>query len=637
SSLTLHEHNMASAGSREWRAVCEKFRLAQDLSEVESRKDPENDPFRSKYKARELLKEIYCTLKNFDVDDGEGEGPEADGQAREALNGEPANKAHTGDSRAGLRAAKLGVIDYHLGVNHIETEELSAGEEYLMNCVKLLDKCTVTRENVSLFIQVGNQLGILWAGRDETEKAQGFLEKAESIYVQYMKEDGQPPLDLVDFFVLEEDAPSQQERMRRFEMAYTHTLYYLAQVYKNLGQYESAGQYCHSTLQRQLKFSHFVPLEWAINAATLSQYYITKTRYMEARHCLAAANVIAGLAGEVPSEAAAKESEAESEKREQLRQKRAEIARCWIKYCLNVLQDAKKLLEDNIGELDLDRQEELQRARQDEEEEKERGRKTAVLFDSAEMFDSICGQEEKVSCILPLNFEEARAIFLVGQGYVTQAKEYFEMDGHVTDHIEILQDHSALFKVLAFFEEDLERRCKMHKRRVDMLEPICKDLNAQYYLLICRQLQFELAETFYEMMDLKLAVAEKQDQPDAHTIKKFNHLCLASIKYYQMFLDSIRSPEGKFPEKLEDDILRPALVAKFRIARLQSKIISGNQASQLENLSLSLESYNFVVQYCEEHPEAKKAVETELELSEEMVSLLPIKINRIQCRMVSSN
>ena len=54
-----------------------------------------------------------------------------------------------------------------------------------------------------------------------------------------------------------------------------------------------------------------------------------------------------------------------------------------------------------------------------------------------------------------------------------QAKEYFEMDGFVTDHIEILQDHSALFRALAFFEDDLERRCKMHKRRVDMLEPIC--------------------------------------------------------------------------------------------------------------------------------------------------------------------
>ncbi len=109
------------------------------------------------------------------------------------------------------------------------------------------------------------------------------------------------------------------------------------------------------------------------------------------------------------------------------------------------------------------------------------------------------------------------------------------------------------------------------------------------------------------------------------------------MKYYQMFLDSIRSPEGKFPEKLEDDLLRPALVAKFRIARLQSKFISSNLATQLENLSHSLESYNFVVQYCEENPEAKKAVETELELSTEMVSLLPLKINRIKSQVASCN
>lgn len=47
------------------------------------------------------------------------------------------------------------------------------------------------------------------------------------------------------------------------------------------------------------------------------------------------------------------------------------------------------------------------------------------------------------------------------------------MEGHVTDHVEILQDHSSLFRILAFFEEDLEARCKMHKRRIDMLEPVC--------------------------------------------------------------------------------------------------------------------------------------------------------------------
>ncbi|XP_076141517.1 KIF-binding protein [Alosa pseudoharengus] len=627
---------MASSYSQEWRSVCDTFRNAQTLSDIESRKDPENDPFRSKYKARDLLKEILTVLKSFDTGETEDDDNDAECQTEEPVDGgkgEACGRRCPGDSNAGIRAAKLGVIEYYLGVNHVETEELSAGEEHLMKCMKLLDRCTITQENVSLCIQARNQLGILWAGRDETEKAQGFLETAESIYIRYMKEDGQPPMDLTEFFVGEEDQLSQQERTKRFELAYTHTLYYLAQVYKNLEQFERAGKYCHSTLQRQLELNQFVPLEWAINAATLSQYYITKTRYMEGRHCLAAASVIAGLAGEVPSEAAAQESEIEYEKREQLRQKRAEIARCWIKYCLNLMQDAKKLLEDNIGELDVDRQAELSRVRRNEEEERERERKSTVLFSSSDTFDSICALEDKVSCVFPLDFEEARAVFLVGQNYVGQAKEYFEMDGHVTDHIEILQDHSALFKVLAFFEEDLERRCKMHKRRVDMLEPICKDLNAQYYLLVCRQLQFELAETYYEMMDLKLAVADRQDDLDAHTVKKFNTLCSASMKYYEKFLDTARSPDGKFPDKLEDEVLRPALVAKFRVARLQSKLISASPTVQIENLSRSLEAYRFVVQYCEENPEARPAVETELELSEEMVSLLPIKINRIRAKL----
>ncbi|XP_048864904.1 KIF-binding protein [Brienomyrus brachyistius] len=627
---------MASSCGPLWRSVCEKFRSAQHQSEVESRKDPENDPFRSKYNARELLREIHCTLKSLGGVENDEDG-EAEQLQREIAGDEDrGGGGHSGDSAAGMRLARQGVVEYYLGVNHVETEELSAGEEHLMNCMNLLDKCAISRENVSVFIHVRNQLGILWAGRDEIDKAQGFLETAEAIYVRYVKEDGQPPADLTDFFVEGQYELTQQERMKRFEMAYTHTLYYLAQVYKNLDEYEKAARYCHITLQRQLQFDQFVPLEWAINAATLSQYYITKCCYMEGRHCLAAASIVANQAGELPSEAAAQESEVEGEKREQLQQKRAEIARCWIKYCLNLLQDAKKLLEDNIGELDVERQAELKRGRRREEEQEERGRKSAVLFSSSDTFDSICALEEKVSCSFPLDFEEARAIFLVGQAYVVEAKEYFQMDGHVTDHIEVLQDHSALFKALSFFEEDLERKCKMHKRRVDMLEPVCKDLNAQYYLLICRQLQFELADTYYEMMDLKLALANKQDELDAHTIKKFNHLCNASIKYYQKFLDSVRSPEGKFPEKLDEEVLRPGLVAKFRLARLHSRLISPDASSQLQNLNRSLECYSFVVRYCEENPESRKAVETELELSEEMAGLLPLKISRLRAEMASS-
>lgn len=154
---------MASVSSDEWRAVCDKFTNAQHLSDVESRSDPENNPFLSKYKAREVLREIHCSLKSFEAGDGEeevgGESPESGVQrSSEPPVERPSEdvfvRGFSGDSPAGLRAARLGAVEYYLGVNHVDTEELSAGQEHLMNCMKLLERCRVSLENVSLFIHV---------------------------------------------------------------------------------------------------------------------------------------------------------------------------------------------------------------------------------------------------------------------------------------------------------------------------------------------------------------------------------------------------------------------------------------------------------------------------------------------------
>lgn len=151
---------MSSLSSDVWKDICDKFSNAQNLTDVESRKDPENDPFRSKYKARELLREIYCSLKSFEAGDGEEESGGESGEQRPTE--EPVDRQRedvfgqglSGDSTAGLRAAKLGAVEYYLGVNHIDTEELSAGQEHLMNCMKLLERYRVSSENVSLFIHV---------------------------------------------------------------------------------------------------------------------------------------------------------------------------------------------------------------------------------------------------------------------------------------------------------------------------------------------------------------------------------------------------------------------------------------------------------------------------------------------------
>lgn len=113
------------------------------------------------------------------------------------------------------------------------------------------------------------------------------------------------------------------------------------------------------------------------------------------------------------------------------------------------------VFQDNTSELDTDRQDELQRARRLGEEEEEKSRKSALLFGSEDTFDSIASLEEKVCelwctfmiqsfipkatavlpvyqicllsafqvpCLFPLDFSEARAVFLVGQNHVKKVK-----------------------------------------------------------------------------------------------------------------------------------------------------------------------------------------------------------------------
>ena len=50
--------------------------------------------------------------------------------------------------------------------------------------------------------------------------------------------------------------------------------------------FEKAAHYCHSTLKRQLEHNAYHPMEWAINAATLSQFYINKVSFSEQLVCL---------------------------------------------------------------------------------------------------------------------------------------------------------------------------------------------------------------------------------------------------------------------------------------------------------------------------------------------------------------
>lgn len=64
------------------------------------------------------------------------------------------------------------------------------------------------------------------------------------------------------------------------------------QIYGTLKDELRSSVYCHNTLKRQLESKDYDPIEWALNAATLSQFFMTRNGFKQARHHLAAASYV---------------------------------------------------------------------------------------------------------------------------------------------------------------------------------------------------------------------------------------------------------------------------------------------------------------------------------------------------------
>lgn len=146
----------------------ERYKEARRLSEEEAQEDPETDPFKSKYVARNLLSELKTKLESFQDDDS------------------PSEKLKI----------LMSALDYQIGQNYIETEELSTGEEHIERCIKTLEEHRLDRRCCSIYLHALNELGILWSKRGDSERALGFLQEAERLYHTFTKEEGGAPYEI---------------------------------------------------------------------------------------------------------------------------------------------------------------------------------------------------------------------------------------------------------------------------------------------------------------------------------------------------------------------------------------------------------------------------------------------------------
>lgn len=597
----------------------DEFTKACNLDDKDSHNDPTNPPYKSKYKAREIWSELRLNIQNCS-DNG-------DVMSKEIM---------------------LAVLELKLGMNYVKTEEIPSGEALLNQAAERMNPYRMNKRVCCILQVLMNQLGMIWSNRNNCPKSLAFLKESESLYKDFKHEVGSVPHMPDEIFTkpeISEENESEVIQSRRdyFENTYTLTLYYIAQVYKQTGDADTAASYLYDTLQRQLDTMKYEPYDWAINCATLSQYYVSVTNepdFRMARHLLASASLIYGELGDAPmAPPQENESQADVDNRERIPRGKAMIARCWVNYGKGLLETSKDTLYAEVEQMqdhNTDRDDEINEddrrdaakkaASRDQEKTHASPGKENVYFNL-----EVTSYEDQITCELVKTFDQAREVFLTTQKYLNVAKEFYTSDCYCSDYVELVQDHSKLYKELAFFEMNMDRQCKMHKRRVDMLSEIVKELNPQFYLLLWRQLVYELAETYSAILDIKLAIIEEEGgQPSAHAIKKINMLTEQSIKQYVTYIDSLKNASKQLPDQFSEDDERPALVAHFCLGRLYSKLIYSDITKRLACMSRSVHYYKFLVDYGKRNPLSISKMKSEFEICEEMVTLLPLKMERMR-------
>ena len=308
----------------------EVYEKAVKLVNEESKNDPPTDPYRSHYEARDLLMQMKENLKNSIVSV----------QAEEADDG-------INDFTYEVIQA---FVCRDLGRINVFCEETSTGENYLNECMDLVKERKMEPQAIIPYVGALNELGIVYANRSEYKKAYDYLAESEKVYKEF-KSTAKDALAITDVFGTAEEV-EDGKGPKELESLYTLCTFYMAQVYGHLGELEKSAQYCHLTLRRQMEAKSYEAIDFALNSATLSQYFIGQNMFKQARHHLAAATLVMAEHEEqmlTPPDLTEKQKQ---DIQETFKHRYADVARCWAKYGLALLSASKdRLYNDDEAKL----------------------------------------------------------------------------------------------------------------------------------------------------------------------------------------------------------------------------------------------------------------------------------------------
>ena len=210
-------------------------------------------------------------------------------------------------------------------------------------------------ETLILHICCLNHLTVLKSTKDYHSEALTAIEKSCKLFTSWKSQNPDKACLVAEHFLSSEPQLVDEET---FHALHTTSLYLLAQVFKNLNMKQNSTLLCYQTLNRVSeaspgsKKSECDWVDWALNCATLSQCFSTEELYTEARVCIASS--YAAL-DKFRTEMVTNENAGDREVIKDLKEKRdhcaADIDRCVVKYCINLLESS--WIYENIPEVEM--------------------------------------------------------------------------------------------------------------------------------------------------------------------------------------------------------------------------------------------------------------------------------------------
>lgn len=573
---------------------------------IESNANTPQEPYKSKYEASNILtQDIKLQLD----------------QLRTLA---PADDSVTwlpNNSRVDIIEA---LVNFELSRVSYYTEEITQADKYIKEAKESLVRSNLQLSDVRvslISINVLNQIGLIKTYFEEYEESMNCLKLAERVYNDFTSSETRDLLrrskefisHLSHLFKLDhcncDDDLS--DLTKSVESLYTSTVYFIAQIHEKTHSPDEAAKYCVLTLQRQYSsLESFDTIDWAINAATLAQYYfLTLKNFTTARHMIAASMLLmSNLKAYDDSDHYAKSV--------------TDIERIVVKYCLCLLEKGTNSVTPSEGQNERLQVREV----------------PGELIDRLiEPSDALSAIEDTIPVQVPNSFESARKIFLLGQSKIKSAIKYLTLNEHASNHAECIGDYSQLFRLLAPYELDTSRIFAMGKKRIKLLEELLKEMNPRYFLSFHRKYSFELAEIYQELALFKLKEYRSKEQDIRTSLRPgqsvpktlvddavlVNQLIDGSIKWYTKFRNSYKDRKSnKLPAKYDDEIVRPLIVATFSIAKLISNKVTYDLTNQINFLNTAETYYDEVISYYDLNEGHRSLIETEVNVIRELLPLV---------------